>query len=90
MSETIKTKTADGREATCEARNFTMTREPWSEYILDDEGLRIRVRLIITKIFVSKDAKQPDGSPVVAIQSQAIVAADVLSEGDRPPSVTSP
>jgi len=50
---------------------FEATKEEWNEYLLDD-GTRLRVKLVVTKILRTNQI-DPEGNPVYVITSQNVV-----------------
>ena len=51
--------------------NFEAVKEEWNEYLLDD-GTRLRVKLVVTKILRTNQI-DPEGNPVYVITSQNVV-----------------
>jgi len=51
--------------------NYEAVKEEWNEYLLDD-GTRLRVKLVVTKILRTNQIDH-EGNPVYVITSQNVV-----------------
>ena len=76
MAEKMKTLVPDpitGKlsETIGESMDILESKEPWSEYILED-GIKIKAKQAVVNI-VKLDQKNPDGTPVYVLQSQQMM-----------------
>jgi len=73
MAERMKVLAPDVTGKLCETIGESMdireSKEPWSEYVLED-GIKIKARQTVVNI-VKLDQKNPDGTHVYLLQSQS-------------------
>jgi hypothetical protein len=75
MSDKIKVMapTQDGKfyETIGESMEILNSKEPWSEYVLED-GTKIKAKQTVVNI-IKLDQKNPDGTPVFLMQGQPMM-----------------
>ena len=72
MKTMVPDATGNMREAIGEIMDVIESKEPWSEYLLED-GNRIRTKQAIVNI-LKLDQMNPDGTPVYVMQSQSVMS----------------
>jgi hypothetical protein len=76
MAEKIKVWAPDATgklsETFGENMDICESKEPWSEYVLED-GTRIKAKQAVVNI-AKLEQKNPDGTPVYVLQSQSIMS----------------
>jgi len=76
MAEKIKVLAPDATgkfsETIGENMDVRESKEPWSEYVLED-GTKIKTKQVVMNI-VKLDQKTPDGTPIYVLQSQSIMS----------------
>ena len=76
MAEKIKVFAPDAMGKIIEVVGVNMdiseTKEPWSEYILED-GTKIKAKQAVINI-VKLEQNNPDGTPVYVLQSQSMMS----------------
>jgi len=75
MAEKMKVFVPDAtgtlRDTVGESMDITDSKEPWSEYVLED-GIKIKAKQAVVNI-VKLDQKNPDGTHVYLLQSQPLM-----------------
>lgn len=76
MAEKMKALVPDATgkmiEAVGENMDICESKEPWSEYILED-GTKIKAKQAVINI-IKLEQKAPDGSPVYVLQGQTLMS----------------
>lgn len=82
----VRKKLINGMEH--EARDFAPLKEPWSEYWIERDGIRLRIKLVLVDVSVAPGKLDGAGRPVVNYSTTLVAVADKLDDDDRPPVVS--
>jgi hypothetical protein len=73
MGERKKTVTFGGKDVEATEVSFQPSREPWSEYLLDD-GSVVKLKSVVTEVVRLDDQYDQVGDPIYVVKSTQIVA----------------
>jgi len=62
----------EGREVEAVDVDFKVIREDWNEYQLSD-GTELRMRLVVSNVFLLPEEYDPEGNPVYVVKSGNIL-----------------
>jgi hypothetical protein len=83
MPRTRRILGPDGQEHEAEPIGFRATGEHFNEYLLDD-GVVLRIKLVLTDVWKVKNVYDGDGDPVYLVSQSQVIAVDApdhLREG---------
>ena len=81
-----RTKNVNGVEF--ERVEFIPLKEPFCEYLIEQEGVKVRVKLVLLDMYLAKGKLNATGDPLLQFTSQTVATAEKLDESDRPPAVS--
>lgn len=79
MPRTRRILGPDGQEHEAEPIGFRTSGEHFNEYLLDD-GVILRVKLVLTDVWKAKEAYDSYGDPLYLVVQSPIVAVDAPDE----------
>jgi len=71
-----------------ERRDFVPTSEPWTEYFVEKDGVRIRLKLVMIDVYVAPGKFDGQGRPLVNYSTTIVAVSESVDDGDRPAVVS--
>jgi len=75
MTNKVKVKLNDGREAEATPMEINQASEYWNQYLLED-GSIVKIKLVATKILRLDNEYDAEGSPVYFVQSTNVLSVN--------------